>query len=76
MTPTEYKVFFFVNGSEVNHSKQEAVPQGDVSGRHPSMMISMILNLSATDYVEFKGYQSSGSSDTVFQSVMGGFKIR
>ncbi len=67
---------FHVNGSSLGHSRQETVPQGDVSGRHPTVLSMMIMNLSATDYVEFKGYQSSGSSDTVFQSVFGGFKIR
>ena len=67
---------FHVNGSSLGHSRQETVPQGDVSGRNPTVLSMMIMNLSATDYVEFKGYQSSGSSDTVFQSVFGGFKIR
>ena len=67
---------FHVNGSSLGHSRQETVPDGSVSGRHPTVLSMMIMNLSATDYVEFKGYQSSGSSDTVFQSVFGGFKIR
>ena len=74
--PNICRARFKVNGSSLGHSEQETVPDGSVSGRHPSMMISMIMNLSATDYVEFQGYQGSGSSDTIFQSVFGGFKIR
>ena len=74
--PERLQGAFYVNGSQLAHSLQETVPDGSVSGRHPSMMISMLMNLSATDYVEFRGLQQSGSNDTVFQSVFGGFKIR
>ena len=74
--PERIQGAFYVNGSQLAHSLQETVPDGSVSGRHPSMMISMIMNLSATDYVEFRGMQQSGSTDTVFSSVFGGFKIK
>ena len=59
--PERIQGAFYVNGSQLAHSLQETVPDGSVSGRHPSMMISMIMNLSATDYVEFRGLQQSGA---------------
>ena len=70
--PNRCQAEFYVNGSSLAHSKQETVPDGAVSNRHPTVLSMMIMNLSPTDYVEFKGYQSSGGSNTVFQSVFGG----
>ena len=74
--PERIQGVFHVNGSELNYTKQECTPDGSVSGRHPSMMISSIMNLSQNDTVDFRGMQNSGSTDTIFSSVFGGFKIR
>ena len=74
--PERIQGAFYVNNSELNYTKQECTPDGSVSGRHPSMMISSIINLSASDTVDFRGMQQSGSTDTIFSSVFGGFKIR
>jgi len=74
--PERIQGVFHVNGSELNYTKQETTPDGSVSGRHPSCAISSIINLSASDTVDFRGMQQSGSTDTIFSSVFGGFKIR
>tara|TARA_R100000995_G_scaffold6074_1_gene2822 strand:+ start:1044 stop:1670 length:627 start_codon:yes stop_codon:yes gene_type:complete len=74
--PNRCSAVFFVNGSETNHTLHEHSPEGDLSSRRPVIHATAMMNLSATDYVEFKGHQASGSSDNVFNAVFGGFRIR
>lgn len=47
-----------------------------MSGRRPTIHGTAIKALSATDYIEAKGLQISGSDDTVTNLGFGGFKIR
>jgi len=74
--PNRCSITFFVNGSETNWSLHEHAPEGDLSGRRPTIHGTAIKALSATDYIEAKGLQISGSSDTVTNLGFGGFKIR
>jgi hypothetical protein len=74
--PNRCSAVFFVNGSEQNWSLHEHAPEGDLSSRRPVIHATGMMNLSATDYVDFRGHQASGSSDTVLNAVFGGFKIR
>ena len=74
--PNRTSIAFFVNGSETNWSLHEHAPEGDLSGRRPTIHATAIKALSATDYIEAKGLQISGSDDTVTNLGFGGFKIR
>ena len=74
--PGRTSLTFFVNGSETNWNLHEHAPEGDLSGRRPTIHGTAITALSATDYVEAKGLQISGSDDTVLNLGFGGFKIR
>jgi len=74
--PNRCSAVFFVNGSEVNHTLHEHSPEGGLTSRRPVIHATAMMNLSATDYVEFKGHQGSGSSDTVINAVFGGFRVR
>ena len=73
--PNRCSAVFFVNGSEQNWSLHEHAPEGGLTSRRPVIHATAMMNLSATDYVEFKGHQGSGSTDTVLNIVFGGFKI-
>ena len=74
--PNRTAAVFFVNGSETNWSLTEHAPEGGLTGRRPVIHTTHMAALSATDYVDFRGAQASGSSDTVLNIVFGGFKIR
>ena len=69
---------FFVNGSELNWTLGESVPDGSVASGsiYATIPTTAMLGLSATDYVEFRGNQGSGSTNDIFNTVFGGFKIR
>ncbi len=73
--PNRCSAVFFVNGSEQNWSLHEHAPEGGLTSRRPVIHATAMMNLSAGDYVEFKGHQGSGSTDTVLNIVFGGFKI-
>ena len=70
------QAMFFVNGGELNWTLGESVPDGSVASAYPTIHTTAMLGLSATDYVEFKGNQGSGSTNDVINAVFGGFKIR
>ena len=74
--PNRCNCHFAVNGSEQNWTLAEHAPEGGLSGRRPTISATAIMTLAATDYVQLRGIQTSGSSDTVFNAVFGGFKIR
>jgi len=74
--PNRTAAVFFVNGSETNWSLTEHAPEGGLTSRRPVIHSTHMAALSATDYVDFRGFQASGSSDTVLNIVFGGFKIR
>jgi len=74
--PNRTSCVFFVNGSETNWSLTEHAPEGGLTGRRPVIHTTHMASLSAGDYVDFRGAQASGSSDTVLNIVFGGFKIR
>jgi hypothetical protein len=67
---------FFKDGTEITWAKHQTVPDGSVSGRHPSCMSIIFVSLTAGEYVDIRFRQTSGSQDTVFQTSFGGFKIR
>jgi hypothetical protein len=75
-TPNRCQALFFVNGSEVNYTLGESVPDGSVSNIHATIPTTALLELSASDYVELRGSQASGSTNNIFNTVFGGFKIR
>ena len=74
--PNRTSCVFYVNGSESNWTLHEHAPEGSLSGRRPVIHATAMANLSAGDYVEFRGAQASGSSDSILNIVFGGFKIR
>ena len=72
------QAMFFVNGSELNYTLGESVPDGSVASGNifATMQTTALLELSASDYVELRGNQGSGSTNNIFNTVFGGFKIR
>jgi hypothetical protein len=74
--PNRCQSMFFVNGSELNWTIGESIPDGSASNIHATMPTTALLELSASDYVEFRGVQTSGSTNDIFNTVFGGFKIR
>ena len=71
------QAMFYVNGSETNWTIGESVPDGSVSSGNifATMSATAMMNLSANDYVELRGNQGSGSTNTIFNTVFGGFRI-
>ena len=71
------QAMFYVNGSETNWTLGESVPDGSVASGNIFATISAtaMMNLSASDYVELRGNQGSGSTNTIFNTVFGGFRI-
>ena len=74
--PNRCNCHFAVNGSEQNWTLTEHAPEGSLSGRRPTIHATAIMTLAATDYVQVRAIQTSGSTDNVFNTVFGGFKIR
>ena len=70
------QAMFYVNGSEINYTIGESVPDATVSSIHATLQSTALLELSASDYVELRGNQGSGSTNNIFNTVFGGFKIR
>ena len=71
------QAMFYVNGSETNWTLGESVPDGSVASGNIFATISAtaLMNLSASDYVELRGNQGSGSTNNIFNSVFGGFRL-